>query len=172
MIIKNIILVSALLTVFASFNIRYHELVFTTSDPEIIRRCVDIREIDTINNGFVRETYDSDGRCRKLEFFEKSKKPYESTDFPSVIQYVWTDSSLIETLYQRDGKLFSEEEYILPNRSEYIICKSKVIKMKDFFDDELVNTTYFNHVNIEEADLFMMYSGCEIKYNSHYKVKF
>jgi len=153
-------------------NIRYHELKFTTSDPIISNRCICIDSIDIKNNGFVKETYDSKGRCIKLEFFEKLNTPYLAVDFPSIVQYCWTDSSLIQTLHQANGELFSEEQVIRPNKIEYILSNSKVTKKKTYHNNELIDETNISLIEIEEADFFMMYSGCETKYNSNYRIKF
>ena len=56
-----------------NLNVRYHELKFTTSDPIISKRCVDMKNHDYTQNGFVKETYDSFGHCIKLEFISKVK---------------------------------------------------------------------------------------------------
>lgn len=153
-------------------NTRYHELKFTTSDPIITKRCVCIDSIDVPNKGFVRETYDNKGRCIKLEFFEKLNTPYLAVDFPSTVQYYWTDSSLIQTLHQANGELFSKEQIIRPNKIEYVLCNSDVAKTKTYHNDKIIDEINTDLIKIEEADFFMMYSGCQIKYNSNYRMKF
>jgi hypothetical protein len=153
-------------------NHHFHILDFTTSDPIIAKRCVIYDTIIKLNKGYVNETYDNLGRCTSLEFYEKPNIYYETADFPSKVKYVWTDSSFIQTLYHSDGQLFSKDYLIRPNKVEYILINSKVIRIKDYFNDKLIDIENCNHPRIEEADLFMMYSGCEIKYNSNYRVKF
>jgi hypothetical protein len=153
-------------------NHHFHLLEFTTSDPRITRRCVSYDTIIKLNIGFVKETIDDFGRCTYLEFFEKPNVYFEAVDLPSKVKYNWTDTSLIQTLYNSDGKLFSEDYMIRPNKTEYILKDSKVIRIKDYFNDKLINIKNCYYIKIEEADFFMMYSGCEIKYNSNYRVKF
>jgi hypothetical protein len=172
MIIRYIFLIFICTSNFqGNLNVRYHELEFTTSDPIISKRCADMKNHDYTQSGFVKETYDSFGRCLKLEFFQKAK-PYEAVDFPSMLKYVWTDSCLTQTLCNWDGELFSKEEMVMPNKIEYILRKSKVVMSKNYFNNRLIDTTNYNFVKIEDADYFMMYSGCEIKYNSNYRIKF
>jgi hypothetical protein len=153
-------------------KIRFHQLEFTTSDPKITRRCISYDTIVKLNKGFVKETYDDLGRCMKLELFEKVKTYYETADFPSTIKYIWTDTSFIQTLHHSDGQLFSKDFMIRPNKTEYILKDSKVIRIKDYFNDKLIDKNDCDYTKMEEADFFMMYSGCEIKYNSNYRVKF
>jgi hypothetical protein len=153
-------------------NYRFHILEFTTSDPRITLRCVSYDTVIKLNKGFVKETIDDLGRCIELDFFEKPSIYFEAVDLPSIIKYNWTDTTIIQTLYNSDGQLFSEDSMIRPNKKEYLLKDSKVTGIKEYFNDKLLNTKKCNSTKIEEADFFMMYSGCEIKYNSDYQVKF
>ncbi len=62
----------------------------------------------------------------------------------NIIKYSWTDSSLNQTLYQSDGQLFSKESMVRPNKREYILRKSKVSKIKNYYNDILVDSIISN----------------------------
>jgi len=156
----------------SSPNTRYHELRFTSSDPIITKRCICFDSLNIVNNGFVKETFDNEDRCMRLDFFVQENAYYQAVDFPSIIKYSWTDSSLIQTLYQSDGLLFSTKSMVRPNKREYILCKLRVSKIKNYFNDILVDSVICKSIKIEEADFFMMYSGCQKKYNGNYRIEF
>lgn len=117
MMIKSLLIYfSIFLTVQSVSSTRYHELNFTTSDPIITKRCISVENRNELAGGYVKETVNKDGRCIKLEFYETKGVYYKSVDFPSIIKYCWTDSSLIQTLYQSEGDLFSKEYMVRPKK--------------------------------------------------------
>jgi hypothetical protein len=151
---------------------RYHILEFTTSDPKIVERCVDFAKIKKLKVGYVVETVDSLSRCTKLAFFLNKNKYFRAIDLPSIVEYAWTDSSLIETLCESDGTLFASDQMIRPNKVEYLLNGSQIIKVNNYFNGKLVKSnTSLSLLSIDDI-FFLMYSGCAKKYNKKYRVKF
>ena len=151
---------------------RYHILKFTASDPMIIERCVDLYKIEELKYPFVKETLDSLSRCIKLEFFEKPGTYYSSVFIPSIVEFIWTDSSLIEKQYEEDGQFFQYEDIHFANKVVYLLKDSVIIKIKEFHNDKLIRTKICNDCKIDNYVFFLMYSGCNKKYNKKYRMRF
>ena len=151
---------------------RFHVLEFTSSDPKIKERCVELKKIEERQCGYVKETDDDRGRCIRLEFYQVGGKYFEAVDLPSQVTFVWTDSSLIETLLGSDGRLFSPVEMVRPNSVEYILHGNTVRKVKEFYDGNFVRVDPLTNVSIQEAVLSLMYSGCHVKVNKRHNWRF
>jgi hypothetical protein len=153
---------------------KYHILEFTASEPIIKERCVDYQTIKNKNQGYVKESLDSLNRCIKLEFFKKPNVYFSAIDLPSIIEYNWTDSSVIEILYRKNYKLLAMEgNMIRPNKIEYMMCNKNIKNIKEFFNDTFLKSkTIKSEFRLEDATFFLMYSGCEKKYNKKYRTRF
>jgi hypothetical protein len=146
-------------------------LEFTTSEPIITERCANPEKIEKLSCGYVKETIDSIDRCIQLEFYRTKNMYFEAVDLPSMVKFVWTDSSLIEILQGADGLLFSTEQMIRPNMIEYILSDSLILKKKEFFNGNLTSSKEYADRTINDI-YFLMYSGCKIKYSKKYRMKF
>lgn len=171
--IKLIILASILSVGYNTNNeVRYHQLAFSSSDPYIIQRCISLDSINSSSEGYVIETIDDIGRCVSLKFFNSNNTYYQSSYFPSIIKYHWTSNGVIQTLHHSNGELFSKDVMIRPNKIEFVLCNSNVIRTKAYFNDQVTKVVEHQNQKLEDVDFFMMYSGCEIKYNKKYRMSF
>ena len=153
---------------------RYHILKFSETEPIIEKRCVPFIDIKKNDYGYLEETIDSCDRCIRLEFFVKPDAYFTAIDLPSIVEYTWTDSSVIEFLYDDRKELLSVDgKFIRPNKIEYIINKYGVTKIKKYFNDKFINSSIIvDGCSLDEATFFLMYSGCNVKYNKKYKIRF
>ena len=152
----------------------YHTADYSGSEPIIIQRCVSFNDISKQKIGYIKETTDKKGRCIKLEFFINNQKLYSAVDMPSIVEYKWTDSCVVEELLDANGDFLSVDgNMIRPNRIEYFLCNSKVFKKKEYFGYEFLREIkYEKPISFYELTFFMMYHGCEKKYNQKYRLKF
>jgi hypothetical protein len=153
---------------------RYHILELTASDPRIAERCVELSKIQELNCRYVKETLDSLSRCIKLEFYETKGVFLRYLIYlPSIVEYMWTDSSLIEKLYSDDGKLLTADGgMVRPNKIEYLLSDFNITKIKNSFNEELINIETCKDCSIDNTVFFLMYSGCNEKFSEKYKMRF
>lgn len=171
---RKILIIFFLLGIFqqALSQDRYHLLNFTSSEPIIKKRCIDFSKIASSAVGFVKETADSLNRCIKLEFYNQKGVLFTAVDLPSIVEYTWTDSSVIETLYEDFEKVFSPIDFVRPNKVEYLLKDSLIVKEKEYYNDKLVDSSTPQKRSNFFNSFFMMYSGCKPKLNEEYRLKF
>jgi hypothetical protein len=148
-----------------SQSFRYHTLEFTASGPVISQRCVGYNEIRAHRIGFVRETVDKFQRCVKLEFFDEAGMPLREVDFPPVVTFAYTDSSMVETLLEKSGELFSKEQFVRPNSIEYVIIDSSAIRIRSKYNSKRVGTSIQDSTTAEFESDFLIFSGCTRRTN-------
>ncbi len=167
------ILIIALFNI-GTAQIRYHTLDIKGNEPVITNRCVTIESIKESNTGFVKETIDCLGRCVRLDFYKNQQEYFTAVDLPSIVTYQWTDSSVIECLLNDNEELLNVDgNMVRPNKTEYILTGSKVEQVKEFYNEKFLKAKKLDFsCTLDEASFFMIYSGCEIKINKKYRLKF